>query len=149
MVRGSLVTLIFEKTLRMSTSAVADASAITLMSTDVERIGTGLVDMHETYANATEVVLALWLLTRLLHIAVISSTVFCFGRYCRFYSAMDVVLTFSIESMSDCRDSTRDCMWQRPRNLARSRRRTCFRDFEDSWSHEEHQDDRLRRYRRE
>lgn len=93
MVRGSLVTLIFEKTLRMSTSAVADASAITLMSTDVERIGTGLVDMHETYANATEVVLALWLLARLLHIAVISSTVFCFGKYLRLYYAMIMVLT--------------------------------------------------------
>ncbi|KAJ5183506.1 P-loop containing nucleoside triphosphate hydrolase protein [Penicillium capsulatum] len=74
MVRGSLVTLIFEKTLRMSTSAVADASAITLMSTDIDRIAHGLLDMHEIYMNLIEVVLVLWLLARLLHLAVIAST---------------------------------------------------------------------------
>lgn len=79
MVRGSLITLIFEKTLRMSTSAVADASALTLMSTDIDRIGNGLVDMHETYSNLTEVVLALWFLARLLNVAMISSTVLVLG----------------------------------------------------------------------
>ncbi|CAG8415715.1 unnamed protein product [Penicillium salamii] len=49
MVRGSLVTLIFEKTLRMSTSAVADSGAITLMSTDIERISSCLREIHEVY----------------------------------------------------------------------------------------------------
>ncbi|KAJ5587013.1 P-loop containing nucleoside triphosphate hydrolase protein [Penicillium hispanicum] len=75
MVRGSLVTLIFDKTLRISTSGVSDAAALTLMSTDIDRIGTGLVEMHETYSNFTEVVLALWLLARLLNVAMIASTV--------------------------------------------------------------------------
>ncbi|KAJ6082006.1 hypothetical protein N7499_006880 [Penicillium canescens] len=75
MVRGSLVTMIFNKTLRLSTSAVSDAAAITLMSTDIERIGFGLIDMHEIYSNITEVALALWLLARLLNIATIASTV--------------------------------------------------------------------------
>ncbi|KAJ5748330.1 uncharacterized protein N7511_010026 [Penicillium nucicola] len=75
MIRGSLVTMIFNKTLRMSTSTISDAAAITLMSTDIERIGFGLIDMHETYSNIIEVALALWLLTRLLNIATIASTV--------------------------------------------------------------------------
>ncbi|KAJ5085777.1 P-loop containing nucleoside triphosphate hydrolase protein [Penicillium argentinense] len=72
--RGSLVAMIFNKTLRMSTSTVSDASAITLMSTDIERIGYGLRDMHEIYSNFTEVVLALWLLARLLKLATLAST---------------------------------------------------------------------------
>ncbi|CAG8000629.1 unnamed protein product [Penicillium salamii] len=50
MVRGSLVTLIFEKTLRMSTSVVADSGAITLMSTDIERISSCLREIHEVYS---------------------------------------------------------------------------------------------------
>ncbi|KAH0593670.1 hypothetical protein MHUMG1_08420 [Metarhizium humberi] len=39
MFRGSLITIIFGKTLRLSASAVHDAEAITLMSADVDRIG--------------------------------------------------------------------------------------------------------------
>lgn len=66
--------MIFNKTLRLSSSAISDASAITLMSTDIERIATGLRDMHEIYSNFTEVALALWLLARLLKIATIAST---------------------------------------------------------------------------
>ncbi|CAG8888161.1 unnamed protein product [Penicillium egyptiacum] len=75
MVRGSLVTLIFNKTLRMSTTAISDTAAITLMSTDIERIGSGLREMHELYSNFTEVALALWLLARLLNVATIAPTV--------------------------------------------------------------------------
>ncbi|KAJ5678957.1 P-loop containing nucleoside triphosphate hydrolase protein [Penicillium macrosclerotiorum] len=75
MVRGSLVTMIFDKTLRMSTSAASDATAITLMSTDIERIGSGLREMHELYSNFSEVILALWLLARLLNIATVASTI--------------------------------------------------------------------------
>ena len=81
MVRGNLVTMIFNKTLRMSTSAVSDAAAITLMSTDIERIGFGLIDMHEIYSNITEVALALWLLARLLNIATIASTVVVVSKW--------------------------------------------------------------------
>ncbi|KAJ5217855.1 P-loop containing nucleoside triphosphate hydrolase protein [Penicillium citrinum] len=72
--RGSLVSMIFNKTLRLSTSAVSDASAITLMSTDIERIASGLREMHEIYANFIDVAVALWLLARLLKLATIAST---------------------------------------------------------------------------
>ncbi|KAJ6187634.1 hypothetical protein N7519_002542 [Penicillium mononematosum] len=59
----------------MSTTAISDTAAITLMSTDIERIGSGLREMHEVYSNFTEVALALWLLARLLNIATIAPTV--------------------------------------------------------------------------
>ena len=81
MVRGSLVTLIFNKTLRMSTSAVTDASAVTLMSTDIERIGNGIRQIHETYSNFLEVAISLWLLARLLKLATIASTLVVVSTY--------------------------------------------------------------------
>lgn len=81
MIRGSLVTLIFDKTLRMSTSAISDATAVTLMSTDIERIGSGLLDIHEIYGNFAEVVIALWLLARLLNVATIASTIVVIGEW--------------------------------------------------------------------
>lgn len=73
MVRGSLVSLIFDKTLRLNTSAVSDATAVTLMSTDMERIQNSLLEMHEIYCNFIEIALALWFLARLLGIATIAS----------------------------------------------------------------------------
>ncbi|CAG8925975.1 unnamed protein product [Penicillium salamii] len=90
MVRGSLVTLIFEKTLRMSTSVVADSGAITLMSTDIERISSCLREIHEVYSGLIEIVVALWLLARLLNVAVIASTIFVICKfYCLVFENLD------------------------------------------------------------
>lgn len=44
------------------------------MSTDIERIASGLREMHEIYANFIDVAVALWLLARLLKLATIAST---------------------------------------------------------------------------
>lgn len=84
MIRGSLVSLIFDKTVRMRASAASDASAITLMSTDMERIGDGLLDMHEIYSNFLEVILALFFLGRLLGLATIASTSLVFSTFLSF-----------------------------------------------------------------
>jgi ATP-binding cassette subfamily C (CFTR/MRP) protein 1 len=81
MFRGSLLTLIFDKTLRICTSAVSDAAAVTLMSADIERIGSGLREMHELYSSVIELGLALWLLERLLGVAMAASTVFVFCMF--------------------------------------------------------------------
>lgn len=81
MVRGSLITLIFNKTLVMSTSAVTDASAITLMSTDIERIGSGIRQIPDLYSSPIEVALALWLLARLLNLATVASTLIVISTY--------------------------------------------------------------------
>lgn len=71
--------MIYDKTLRLSTSAVSDATAVTLMSTDIERIQNSLIEMHEIYCNIIEIALALWLLARLIGVATIAATVVVLG----------------------------------------------------------------------
>ena len=72
MYRGSLVMMIFEKTLKMKSTSIADAEAITLMSADIDRIGHSLPLIHELWASFIDVAIALWLLYRLLGIAVVA-----------------------------------------------------------------------------
>ena len=64
MLRGSLVSLIYGATLNMSTTATRDSAAVTLMSTDVERAGTGLRYVHEVWASPIDLGLGFWLLER-------------------------------------------------------------------------------------
>ncbi|KAK2865449.1 hypothetical protein FQN49_003561 [Arthroderma sp. PD_2] len=70
--RGSLVTFIFDKTLRIDSSADDNAEAITLMSADIDRIDSGMTIIHELYAGFIELAIALWQLHRLLGIAVVA-----------------------------------------------------------------------------
>lgn len=69
-----MITLIFRKTLRVSSSAArsTDAEAITLMSADIDRIGSSLTKIHQAYASFLEIGLALWFLYRLLGVATIA-----------------------------------------------------------------------------
>ncbi|KAG6008111.1 hypothetical protein E4U21_004993 [Claviceps maximensis] len=53
MFRGSLISLIYDKTLRLSTVAVQDAEAITLVSADIDRIGLSCLAVGIPLANAT------------------------------------------------------------------------------------------------
>ncbi|OAA35078.1 ABC multidrug transporter [Metarhizium rileyi] len=70
--RGSLVTMIFSKTLRINASSTSEAEAITLMSADIDRIGSSMSLIHELYASVIELAIALWLLYRLLGIAILA-----------------------------------------------------------------------------
>ncbi|KAJ3495648.1 hypothetical protein NLG97_g3239 [Lecanicillium saksenae] len=72
--RGSLVSAIFDKTLRVSSHAASDGEAMTLMSADIERIAEGMIDVHELYAGPIELGLTLWLLYRYLGVAMSAST---------------------------------------------------------------------------
>lgn len=74
--RGSLVSLIYRQTLQVSTSAIADAEAITLMSADIDRIGESMRFLHEWYASLIELGLSLWLLHIYLGVAMAASTAF-------------------------------------------------------------------------
>lgn len=76
MVRGSLVTFIYNKTLRIKSSAAPNAEAITLMSADIDRIGGSFHFLHEWYASLIELALALWLLYRYLGRAMAAPTAF-------------------------------------------------------------------------
>ncbi|KAG5996170.1 hypothetical protein E4U52_007183 [Claviceps spartinae] len=76
MFRGSLINIIFGKTLRLDARAVLDAEAITLISADIDRISLGMQTMHDSYASVIELSLSLWLLSNLLGIAVVPPTIF-------------------------------------------------------------------------
>lgn len=60
--RGFLVTSIYQKTAQVKSDINGDGAPVTLMSTDVERVCTGLRFGHETWASLIEVAIACWLL---------------------------------------------------------------------------------------
>ncbi|KAJ5812743.1 ABC transporter integral membrane type 1 [Penicillium robsamsonii] len=64
MTRGSLVTMIYAKILRQASDPRQEASSTTLMSTDIDRIATGLLNFHELWASPVEIMIALVLLGR-------------------------------------------------------------------------------------
>lgn len=70
MIRGCLVSAIGGKTLQLNTHSVEDPkAAVTLMSTEVERVTFGLRSFHEFWANAIQAGILAYLLERQLGIA--------------------------------------------------------------------------------
>ncbi|TLD19247.1 hypothetical protein PspLS_09793 [Pyricularia sp. CBS 133598] len=66
MMRGSMVPLIYQKSLQLdsTTSTVAPSAALTLMSTDIETIANGIVQLHETWGSLVEIALSMYLIWR-------------------------------------------------------------------------------------
>ena len=64
MVRGTLVSAVYRRTLKLSATSVTGAAPLTLMSTDVEMVCNGLKGVHETWANLLQAAIALFLLSR-------------------------------------------------------------------------------------
>ncbi|OHE96342.1 hypothetical protein CORC01_08414 [Colletotrichum orchidophilum] len=64
MMRGCLVLLIYEKTTSMSITSAEEAAAVTLMSTDIERIVNGMSKIHESWSTLLQMAVALALLYR-------------------------------------------------------------------------------------
>ena len=62
MLRGTLITAIFQKATELNIAAMDSSTSVTLMSTDVERIVRGLLDMHEFWANIIQVGFCTWLI---------------------------------------------------------------------------------------
>jgi hypothetical protein len=62
MFRGAAVALIYDHTLAITTGAYDESGALTLMSTDVDRIILSLVDLNECWARAIEVIVGTVLL---------------------------------------------------------------------------------------
>ncbi|KAH7175419.1 P-loop containing nucleoside triphosphate hydrolase protein [Dactylonectria macrodidyma] len=78
MVRGCLSAAVYRKTTQTKLTAADDAAAVTLMSTDIERIVKGCTTMHEIWAGILEVALGCWLLERQLGAAFASPIVIIF-----------------------------------------------------------------------
>ncbi|WYZ35872.1 hypothetical protein EsH8_X_000519 [Colletotrichum jinshuiense] len=64
MSRGCLSAVIYKKTTEAAIGGAGDAAAVTLMSTDTERIIRGFYSLHEVWANVIEIALGCWLLER-------------------------------------------------------------------------------------
>ncbi len=64
LMRGCLIPCIYNKTLVLETSEVNPAAALTLISTDIETIKDGIVQLHEIWASPIEIALAIYLLKR-------------------------------------------------------------------------------------
>jgi ATP-binding cassette subfamily C (CFTR/MRP) protein 1 len=93
-VRGTYVSAIYRKTTQISITDLDNVAAVTLMSTDVERIMLGLQRIHEIWANLVQVALSTWLLQRELGVACFPPLVIAIGEY----SLLD-----DEESNTDCR----------------------------------------------
>lgn len=65
-VRGCLVQATYFKTTNLPSSVSDDASVLTLMSTDVERVLIGILSLHEFWANMIQAGISCWLLQRTL-----------------------------------------------------------------------------------
>ncbi|OJZ85746.1 hypothetical protein ASPFODRAFT_46813 [Aspergillus luchuensis CBS 106.47] len=61
-IRGGLVSLIYNKSVDLSITAVEEKAALTLMSTDIDRITMSCADMHHAWTAVIEVAVALYLL---------------------------------------------------------------------------------------
>jgi ATP-binding cassette, subfamily C (CFTR/MRP), member 1 len=80
-IRGSLVTTIYRKTTEISLTALDNSAAVTLMSTDVERIVNGMRLMHEFWANLIQVFIATYLLQRELGVACVAPIAVSIGGF--------------------------------------------------------------------
>ncbi|KAH7329602.1 P-loop containing nucleoside triphosphate hydrolase protein [Stachybotrys elegans] len=69
MMRGQLISALYDKATDLSLTAADPTSSLTLMSADIERIDMGWRTMHEIWANLIEIGIALYLLQRQLGIA--------------------------------------------------------------------------------
>lgn len=75
MIRGSTITAIYRKTLEVNDGN----GSTTLMSTDVERITTGIRYIHEIWANVVELGIGIWLLERELGVASVAPVAVAVG----------------------------------------------------------------------
>lgn len=78
LLRAFLISAIYRKTAHVLHVRDGDPAAVTLMGADVERVYTGLRLMHEVWANAIQIALALWLLQRQLGLAFLAPLVVVF-----------------------------------------------------------------------
>jgi ATP-binding cassette subfamily C (CFTR/MRP) protein 1 len=78
MIRGSLSTLIYDKTLSLRYTAVEDANPVSL-STDVDYIVTVAQELHEIWSSTVEVIIAMYLLGLGSGVGCIAPIVLAFG----------------------------------------------------------------------
>lgn len=97
MMRGSLIPLIYEKTLHVdstSPSRSAPSGTLTLVSTDIETISGGIMLFHQTWSSILEIGIAIYLLERQLGAACVMSVGFAIGTFSLLLGNMQMQTTF-------------------------------------------------------
>ncbi|PYH48181.1 ABC transporter-like protein [Aspergillus saccharolyticus JOP 1030-1] len=72
MIRGGLISLLYDKTLKLNVESITDSAAITLMTTDIDGIATNWVNVHEIWASPLDVGIGIYLLKRKLGVACVA-----------------------------------------------------------------------------
>lgn len=80
MVRGNLVDIIYDKTLLIDASVAKQSAALTLMSTDVERVANGFEVFDALWASPFEVAIAMFLLYREIGLAFLVPVIISTGN---------------------------------------------------------------------
>lgn len=81
MIRGALVVEIYKKTLTIKGDNSNESSAVTLMSSDMERINNGLLSLHDFWACIIQVAISSWMLYRLLGLVFLASIGMCIACF--------------------------------------------------------------------
>ncbi|KAF3252677.1 hypothetical protein TWF192_004478 [Orbilia oligospora] len=79
MLRGILMSAVYNKATQLSISATNTTDSVTLMSGDVENLVRGLREVHELWAAIVQIAIATWLLARQLGVACIGPLIVCFA----------------------------------------------------------------------
>lgn len=93
MVRGGVVSMIYEKACTLSTKDADPASSVTLMSADIERIVQGWQTMHDIWGNALEIGLAIYLLERQLGLSCVVPVGVAIGK-AALLDSLEVIETY-------------------------------------------------------
>jgi ATP-binding cassette, subfamily C (CFTR/MRP), member 1 len=62
MFRGAMVAVIYDHSLKIDAETYNESAALTLMSTDVDRVAGSITDFHEVWARSMEIAIGLTLL---------------------------------------------------------------------------------------
>lgn len=74
-IRGSLISIIYAKTVDLNITALDDSVAVTLMSNDAQAICNGFQLIHEFWAVPMELIVAIYLLSRQLGVACLAPAI--------------------------------------------------------------------------
>ena len=81
MVRGGLICLIFDATLHLDGYTAGESAAVTLMSTDIDRIAQGMELSDNLWAAPIEIGIAIFLLERQLGLACLAPVVITISMF--------------------------------------------------------------------
>lgn len=84
MIRGGLISLIYNTTMKLDTTSAQESAALTLMSTDIECIASGLEVFDCLWADPIEIGIAIYLLFSQIGLTSVAAVVSSIRGYCPF-----------------------------------------------------------------